>query len=343
MGLTHKIYTIEPKVSIGEIINISRLINDNAIKKSAPYYCRFKLTDQSRFDEIKKRFPVDTPNKWRAFTIEIPDSRTLSEVIQLQELYERFTLFSHKPYEPQSKYLAYSIDIFKDLNELNLLFYLPQDSNESRLERIKDVMGALAFEEVILMGEEEVNLIFPSLIDLNKPNRRFGTWSYTNEFKVEAGSTFVRLRFDEMFFKRWNTQIYTKAFEINECLAKITNNTDCYKGFIYTCDTKGFLATMNEREYIELTTGISIDLKNYEKFNIHEVLQISSVAKEIEVEIDGISWLSSDSSRQNSTVNIWFNEESYDFEISIYKDEPDEVISNIEEIIGHKLVFKEWS
>jgi hypothetical protein len=343
MGLTHKIYTIESTLSLDEIVKISRLINDKTVKKSYRYYCKLTLTDQSYFDEIDKRFPIILPYKWRSFNIEVPDSKRLSEIILLEELYERFTSFSHKSYKTRANYLSYSIEVFKDLDKLNLLYDIPQDNEEDKLERIKEVMGMLSSDKVLMMGEEEINLIFPTFLALNKANRRFGTWSYTNRFGVEAGSRFVRLRFDQKFFNRWKTQIHEKAQRINECMAKITHGTECYKGLIYTKDTKSFLAEMDKRKDVKLMTSIFIDLEAYEAFNIYDIVQMLPVVKDIEVEIEGISWLSSNLTYQNNTVSISFNEESYDFELSIYKDEPDEIVTNIEKIIGHKIVFKEWS
>jgi|GEM_PF-4298599 len=344
MGITHKIYAIEPKLSLDEITNISRRVYNNATKGPSQYYCSFRLTDQSYFYEVEKRFPVKVPEEFRSFNIEVPNSNELNKIIQSDEIYERYTTYSHENHKTQSNYLAYSIDIYKDLKELNLLFHLPQDNDECKLKRIKEVIGKLNSDGILSMREEEFNLIFPSFLVLNNADRKFGTWSYTNRFTIEAGSKFVRLRFNSRYFKSYNTQIHIMAQEINDSLSKITNGTDSYKGLIYTQDTKLFLTEIKRKEIIKLTTHISIDLKNYDEFNVQEVLQLGSSVEEVLVEIEGISWLFSELPHQNhnNTLSIRFKNDSYDLEIGIYKDESDETIAKIEQVIGHKLVFKEW-
>lgn len=345
MGFSHKVYSIDSNNSIEETVAVIKSIRKEAIKnEKVTYYYGFKLVDVHQYRSIENSYPLNSHVEWLCFNLNDCPGRSISDLIALEKVYKRFSFYSHKPVDRlKNDDLGYSVDGELVKKEVRLIIKLPKKSTKAKLSRIDLVIKALNEEGIFLMSKQDIEKAFPYVLAKNKSGKliKDRRWSSGSGWTIEGGSNFIRILFECRFIDHQKLSVGLLAKKCHDCLSKITTGTIGYKGMFYVTDVDYFLKAIIKKPKIKLSTNVYIDLNRMSDFQINDLLQLNLRQGDEEIIMNDFSWKWGNSN-WNSLV-LYINKDSHEFEIQIKLEEADEMVPRIEQVIGHRLIFRDWS
>lgn len=340
MGYSHSVYTLDEEVTLGEAIEIAYSLYDHSInKEKAEFICQFKLSQLRCLNEIERDFPVLRSTSYRRFGFQFSDLAALNDLINEDSIYDRLSLFS-KLGKKSDNSLSYNVQVPLEANKLFLELHLPKN-DDVKLKSIYRVIEVLNRAEILSMQREEMEIVFPSLLMLNKSSKTKG-WRFEKGFSVSGGDVFIRLEFNEKHLKKLGFSASVLAVIINSNLAHEIKGIDSFTGWLDTHSIDLFVTKTAAWEEEEVSTNMVIDLSRLDQFGFEKLLVKEYVVGHKLIELERLILSQSSSFSDSVAVNLCIEENSWQFELHLNKYENDKVLPQVEDIIGRNLEFKEW-